>query len=51
MTTRRAEQAALEKAEFCLRLNIAPSEYDALTDIEIQAFITIHNQIIDERNP
>lgn len=43
MTTR-AEQAAREKAEICLNLGIAPSEYDALTDIELEAFVAVHNK-------
>jgi len=32
------EEEARAKANFCLRLNIAPSEYDGLTDFEREAF-------------
>lgn len=43
-----AEQAASDKADFCLRLGIAPSEYDGLTDTEVTAFITEYNKILKE---
>lgn len=33
------------KAEFCLTTGIAPSEYDRLTDAEIDAFIRAHNRL------
>lgn len=39
------EEAALDKAEFCLLLGIAPSEYDRLTDTEVNAFIAKHNEL------
>lgn len=35
---------ALRKAGFCLATGIAPSEYEALTGFEVEAFIEIHNQ-------
>lgn len=34
----------LAKAEFCLRLGIAPSEYDQMTDEEVDAFIEVANR-------
>lgn len=33
----------IRKARFCLALGIAPSEYDAMTDEEIDAFIEVSN--------
>lgn len=39
-----AAEAAAAKAEFCLTLGIAPSEYDGLTDAEVAAFIEHHNR-------
>lgn len=35
---------AEQKAQFCLRLGIAPSEYDGLTQVEIEAFIKEFNR-------
>lgn len=32
------------KAEFCLRTGIQPSEYDAMTDDEIEVFIEVANE-------
>lgn len=43
MTPEPGEEEARAKAEFCLITGIAPSEYDALTDLEIHAFIEVHN--------
>lgn len=39
------DEAAREKAEFCLRLGIAPSEYDQLTQAEVNAFIEVFNEM------
>lgn len=33
------------KAEFCLATRIAPSEYDRLTDDEIQVFVDVANTL------
>lgn len=33
------------KAEFCLRTGVAPSEYDNLTQIEIEAFVKEFNRM------
>lgn len=33
------------KAEFCLRNRIQPSEYDAMTDDEIEVFTEVANEI------
>lgn len=35
----------MEKAEFCLKTGIAPSEYDMLTDVEIAAFVNMFNKL------
>ncbi len=34
-----------EKAKFCLRVGIAPSEYDRLTRREVVAFTEQHNEL------
>lgn len=39
------EVEAERKAHFCLALGIAPSEYDALTETEVAAFIREHNRL------
>lgn len=44
-----AYEVAREKAEFCLKLGIAPSEYDQLTQIEVNAFIEVWNEINKKR--
>lgn len=36
------KEQAEAKADFCLGLGIAPSEYDQLTQIEIAAFLKVH---------
>ena len=36
---------ALEKAEFVLKTGIAPSEYDQLTQVEIEAFVRVFNKL------
>lgn len=36
--------AAIDKAEFCLKLGLQPSEYDLLTDTERDAFIEVANR-------
>lgn len=36
---------AWDKAMFCLKTGIAPSEYDGLTDEEIVAFVEAHNTL------
>lgn len=47
--TRTVEEiAAAEKARFCLRLSIAPSEYDNLTLREVKAFWEEANKIAEE---
>lgn len=33
------------KANFCLVLGIAPSEYDALTEDEVEAFLAEHERL------
>lgn len=39
-------EALLEdKARFCLLTGVQPSEFDAMTDEEIQAFVDAHNAI------
>lgn len=45
-----AEELIREKAEFCLSTGIAPSEYDAFTDLEREIFIDVWNQIVSKRN-
>jgi len=35
---------AKAKAEFCLATGVQPSEYDGLTQYEIEAFIEQHNR-------
>lgn len=37
------EDAIRRKAEFCLNTGIAPSEYDAMTDLEVDLFTEVHN--------
>lgn len=39
------EEALHAKAMFCLVTGIAPSEYDGLTDDELDAFIEAHNDL------
>lgn len=39
------EACAYEKAEFCLATGIAPSEYDNLTQVEVEAFIKVFNKM------
>jgi len=43
------ETQAKMKAEFCLRLGVAPSEYDNLTQLEIEAFIEEFNRQAREK--
>lgn len=38
------KEQAKQKAEFCLRMGVAPSEYDNLTQYEIEAFIKEYNK-------
>lgn len=33
------------KAEFCLLTGVQPSEYDAMTDDEVDAFIEVANEL------
>lgn len=40
-----ADEEARFKADFCLRLGIAPSEYDGLTDTEVAAFVEVHKEM------
>lgn len=37
------------KAEFCLKTGMAPSEFDALTDQELDAFVEAFNRLARER--
>ena len=37
-------EQARAKAEFCLKTGVAPSEYDRLTGIEIEAFVKEFNR-------
>lgn len=39
-----AKDRAKEKAQFCLATGVQPSEYDALTQYEINAFIDEANR-------
>lgn len=39
------EEWAWDKAMFCLKTGIAPSEYDQLTDEEIVAFVDAFNEL------
>lgn len=45
MATEAAEDAAREKARFCLRTGVQPSEYDAMTETEVAAFVEEHNEL------
>ena len=36
--------AVLDKAEVCIATGIQPSEYDALTDLEREAFVEVVNR-------
>lgn len=38
------EEAIVRKAKFCLSTGIAPSEYDAMTDLEVEIFTEEHNR-------
>lgn len=41
-----AEDEALEfKAKFCLVTGVQPSEYDAMTDAEVDAFVVAVNRM------
>lgn len=44
------EEYARQKADFCLALGVAPSEYDQLTDLEVAAFIEAHNRRVSAQN-
>ena len=37
-------ELAEDKANFCLNTGVQPSEYDALTGVETEAFIKVHNK-------
>lgn len=37
-------EALLAKAEFCLATGVAPSEYDNLTDDEVDAFVEVYEK-------
>lgn len=39
-----ARERAKDKAEFCLATGVQPSEYDNLTQYEINAFIEVANK-------
>lgn len=43
-------EALYDKALFCLKTGIAPSEYDGFTDQELQAFIDAYNDLVKENN-
>lgn len=38
-------ECAMDKAHFCLVTGIAPSEYDLLTEAEVEAFIKTWNRL------
>jgi hypothetical protein len=40
---------ARTKAEFCIRVGVAPSEYDQMTMREIIAFTEVHNESQERR--
>lgn len=40
----------LEKAEFCMRTGVSPTEYDNMTLKELSAWIQVHNKIQKERS-
>ncbi len=43
------EDEQLERrAEVCLRTGLAPSEYDRMTDHEINVWIAVHNRLTEE---
>lgn len=42
-------EQAQAKAEFCLATGVQPSEYDGMTQYEINAFIAQHNRNSKER--
>lgn len=48
--TERYEDEAWEKAEFCVALRMAPSEYDGLTMYEREAFVEVHNEKVKREN-
>lgn len=39
------EARADDKAKFCLRTGVAPSEYDNLYDYEVEAFVRQYNKM------
>lgn len=41
---RETEDALFDRAVFCLRTGVQPSEYDAMTDQELQAFVDAWNK-------
>ena len=43
------EDALAFKAEFCLKTGIQPSEFDAMTDQEVDAFVEAFNRLAKER--
>lgn len=45
MTGDAVRELLREKAEFCLKTGIAPSEYDAMDDDEKAAFIEVANEL------
>lgn len=48
LTARDEAESALEfKADFCLKTGIAPTEYDALTDEEVEAFVQAYNRLTE----
>ncbi len=38
-----------DKADFVLKTGIAPSEYDAMTDLERAVFTEVHNELTAKR--
>lgn len=45
LAIREAEDERYDKAVFCLRTGIQPSEYDALTDEDLDAFVKAFNDL------
>lgn len=43
------EDALEDKALFCLKTGMAPSEYDNLTDRELAAFVKVFNRLAEEQ--
>lgn len=42
---RETENALYDRAKFCLATGIQPSEYDAMSDAELEAFVDAYNDL------